>query len=249
MNPIHVNCPECQKLFMVETQSLADGQARFQCTGCEGFFAFNWPQPPDVQTVRSQSFDGKDFIPMGLHPKVNATIKTVVQKTLHTCVRCGVQSDVDYKECPKCGVLFERIITAKPPQPVVPPSGPEVMSAWDAVKSQYIDDKRHEFFILICLNRDNLAFASSQYRAILAVNPHDEIALRMQTRIIELATATYVATLQKPNKKQPLRVTGIITGVAGLLILLGLFLPQARGLVAVGCAILVFIFAFRNLNN
>ena len=85
----------------------------------------------------------------------------------------------------------------------------EVLAAWEAVKANYGDEKRHESFIQLCLSRENLPFASTQYRTILLANPAEDIAKRMQNRIVDLATTTYIAAqttmreTEAPRFKKP----------------------------------------------
>jgi len=129
----------------------------------------------------------------------------------------------------------------------MPPAGEEVVAMWEAVKTHYDDEKRHERFIQLCLSRNNLPFASSQYRTILLANPTEEIANRMQNRIVELATMTYIATqsnLRKPLNKS-WRMSGFVLFIGLVLVVAGALTPQARSLIAVGCSLLAFVVILR----
>jgi len=140
-------------------------------------FAFNWPQPPEVTAVIARPIGGEETIS-----------KTKV------CVRCGAKIEATFTECPKCGVILDKAKKQKVIDPVAKGATPELAAAWDQVKTNYGEENRHEAFIQLCLSRENLAYASSQYRSVLDANPSDDIANRMQNRIIELATLTYVTT-------------------------------------------------------
>jgi hypothetical protein len=116
-------------------------------------------------------------------------------------------------------------------------------ASWDAGKANYADESRHEGFIQLCLSRENLAYASTQYRAVLDANPSEDIANRMQNRIIELATFSYITA--QTEEKKPGRFAGlakVMTVVSGIIIASGILIPQARPMIAVGASILVFIF-------
>ncbi len=235
MNPVQVNCPECQKLFVVREEDLTTEQPKFQCTGCAGLFTFEWPQQPGVIKILPRKLQ-PDFKQAPLPPKAKAT---------QTCINCNAKCDADYQECPKCGVIFEKVKKIRPPQPIQTAQSPQILSAWEDVKNNYVDVKKHESFIQLCLGKDNLVFASSRYKAVLLANPHDDIALRMQNRIIEIATQTYLGA---HAHKAPAKRRGLFTyalSSSAVLMIVGLVFPQARSLIAVGCAVIVFVLSLR----
>lgn len=232
MNPIQVSCPGCQKLYFVRPEDLSPGESHFQCTACSKMFAFTWPQPPQVNIVAARLVDndGKQGV---VPPAPNKRV----------CVRCGNKVDAKYSECPKCGIIFDRAKKEKKLDPIARGSTPELSASWDAVKANYGDEARHESFIQLCLSRENLAYASTQYRAVLDANPSEDIANRMQNRIIELATFSYITA--QTEEKKPSRWAGIakfMILISGLIIVSGILIPQARPMIAVGASILVFIF-------
>lgn len=236
LNPVHVNCPECQKLFRVDTGTLSSGQARFQCTSCDGLFAFNWPQPPEVTVVRAQILEDGEL------PREDKTKPVGSQ----TCFRCSEKCSESFTECPHCGVIFNKIKKIRPPEPVIHADSLEITQGWEAVRTSYANEKKHEEFILACLVRDNLAFASSQYRAILLVNPSEPMALKMQNRIVELATTRYVPTQGLgPRERRRFSAVQVITGLGGLFIILGITFPAARSLIAIGSSFIAFALLFQ----
>lgn len=226
---------------MVQTDILTPGQAQFQCTGCQSFFAFNWPLPPDSEKVQTLLINRElEFVKAPEPPKAQATVPPVPSQT---CFRCGVKSAPDLKECPKCGVVFEKVKTMKSSQKVIAST---IQVAWEQLANDYSDGKKHEAFVQLCLSQENLAFASQQYRSVLAAQPHDEIAKKMQERIVQMAAVTYLASRGEIDEKPRwfgLTKFGIV--LAFLLIGTGLFSPYLRSLIAVGCSILVFIIAVR----
>ncbi|MCC6276571.1 MAG: zinc-ribbon domain-containing protein [Oligoflexia bacterium] len=246
MNPVHVNCPQCQKPFLVKATELKPGQAQFRCTSCQAVFAFNWPQPPGVQRVVAQVLGPEAFRPAAELPKAQASVNTAEMKSRKPCPQCGVKASIEAKECASCGVVFEKVRRLKP-HPVMPPAGAEVKAAWESVRAQFIDEKRHQDFIQICYLRDNLPYASSQYKAILDVDPNNDIAQRMQNRIIQLAAVTYLEAQTKEVNQTGLGPAkmGLVIG-AGLVVL-GFMLQGAKSLVALGISVWVFIIAMRKL--
>lgn len=232
LNPIQVSCPGCQKLYFVRPEDLSPGESHFQCTACPKKFAFTWPQPPDVNIVKARLVVNDE--------KANTNVP---KPTKRVCVRCGSKVDAKYTECPKCGIIFDRAQKEKRIDPLAKGATPELSASWDAVKANYGDESRHESFIQLCLARENLAFASAQYRFVLDANPSEDIANRMHNRIIELATFSYITA--QTEEKTPSRWAGIakiMTLISGLIIASGILIPQARPMIAVGASILVFIY-------
>jgi hypothetical protein len=244
LNPIQVTCPGCQKLFLVRPEDLAPGEVRFQCTGCTQIFAFRWPLVEEAATVVAT------LVQPPTPAKNSPPAPPPIVKATRACARCGEKVDVKLVECPKCGVLFDKIKKLRAGDPVVKAATPELLAAWEAVRANYVDEPRHESFIQLCLSRDNLAFASQQYRQILDANPSEQLANRMQNRIIELATFSYLSSQQhREGVKKLSGVAKIMTVFASLLMVSGFFVPQGRSLIALGGAILVFIFTARHFNN
>ena len=119
------------------------------------------------------------------------------------------------------------------------------------MKTNYGDERRHESFIQLCLSRENLPFASTQYRTILMANPTEDIAKRMQDRIVGLATSTYVVQASMHDKAPPrFRKLSLFAIVAAVVfIITGIGIPTFRPMIAVGVAILAFVFVIRALNR
>jgi predicted Zn finger-like uncharacterized protein len=272
VNPIQVHCPECQKLFYVRPEDLKAGPVKFRCTACLTYFGFNWPQPPEMTVVQAAIIDPKSLA-KAIDPntiKVKAKVSTGVPPLsrpvsvtpsgksvtdvvppasavrTRTCFNCSAQVDAKLAECPHCGVIFDKVKKIRPPEPVVPPAGPEVVQAWEAIKANYNDEKRHEGFVQLCLNRENLGYASSMYRAILEVNPTEELATKMQNRIVELATAAYLVhdVSAQPNKRIFGLQNFLLALSVGMVIVGGVYAPL-RSLVAVGASFMIFIVTMR----
>jgi hypothetical protein len=235
---IQVNCPGCQKIFSVRPEDLAPGEAQFKCTACSQLFAFLWPTADGSYIVHGR--------PLEIQTK--------------PCVHCGESVARDSRECPKCGVIFDRLKKPKEaPAPVIKvQSSPvknqtfELNNAWSSVKANYDSESAHEFFIQSCLGQENLAFAGQQYRSVLDLNPTDAMAIKMQNRIVNLATLSYLAGKQTALKSAPKKFGTIAKGmilVSSLLIFSGIFSASARPLIALGASVLVFIFTARYFSS
>jgi predicted Zn finger-like uncharacterized protein len=133
LNPIQVNCPECQKLYLVRPDDLAAGDLTFQCQDCKTYFGFSWPQPPGTVMIKANKIIQKET------PQENVSTRAT-----RVCFKCEAKVDASLFECPKCGVIFEKAKKVTAPEPVMGSTNPDVMAAWEAVKTNYGDEKRHE---------------------------------------------------------------------------------------------------------
>jgi hypothetical protein len=244
LNPIQVNCPGCQKLYFVRPEDLVAGEPRFQCTSCNKMFAFTWPQPPEISKVHAWLLKGSEAEKL----KSSPTVSQPTVRAVRTCVRCGQKVDFSFTECPKCGVIFDRVKKVRGTDPVIKISTIELAGAWDTIRDNYENLSRHEEFIQQCMAKENLAFASAQYRAVLDGNPSDDIANKMQNRIIELATFSYITAKSTGDSDKPRYAgfTKLITILAMLFIVTGALVSYARPLLPLGGAILVFVLTARH---
>lgn len=218
--PLHItiDCPFCQKNYLVATKSLAPGQARFQCTSCQTLFGLNW---------------------FGHETQVTTHI---IEKIKHTqkCFKCGFNCEEGSKECPQCGIMFvkeERVAQS------IKTHVREVEIAWKKVKENFNDQSKHEEFVKLCLSHDQLAFASHQYKALLLVNPHDEMASKIQKVIQGLAEGKNELSnnYKKNNILYSLGFTKITVFACMFSMLLGISFSSLRPLVALGTSVLFFI--------
>lgn len=215
---VSIDCPQCKKNYLVATKSLAPGQARFQCTSCSTLFGLNW---------------------MGGETEVKTFI---IEKVKHTqkCYKCGYNYEEGAKECPQCLVVFYKEAKSKAP---IRTNIKEVEEAWQKAKLDYSNQQKHEEFIKLSVNHDQLAYASYQYRAILLVNPHDEMAIKMQKIISGLVeTKTMInSNSKKTNIITRLGFTKVTVFICMFSMLLGFSFSSLRALVALGTSILFSI--------
>jgi hypothetical protein len=142
--------------------------------------------------------------------------------------------------------MFDKVKKLKP-YPVMPPAGKDIVNAWESVREQFIDEKRHEKFIQLCLLRDNLPFASSQYKAVLDSDPMNDIAQKMQNRIIQLAAVTYLESKTRETSAGGWSLAHWAIIVGSTMVAVGVIFPYARSLVALGTSLCVFVIALRKL--
>jgi transcription elongation factor Elf1 len=187
------------------------------------------PEEPKEQAIENKKTPGID----GFH-----------------CPNCGKKNSNGSTECLYCGVVFKKH-EDKETGPKSKVSGNKLLEqSWQAVLDEYANEKRHESFIQLCLQENNLPFASQQYRLILEGNANDETAIKMRDKIINIATLTYVPPKRElPDKRRRFGISGIIMLVGFICIVLGLLNEALRQTIALGAAMIVAGFLIRFYVN
>lgn len=232
---------------MTRAEDLKDGRVRFKCTRCTSIFGFNWPQPPGVTQIEGQLEQAPKFEKGDMPPKASPTVNTTTTMVKRECVNCKKTVSGNLKECPHCGVIFDKVRNIK--SSFASKVSPEMTKAWEKVKENYQDPAKHEDFVQVCLKKGNLVFASQQYAKLLESAPQDELAQKMQQRVVELASITYLASQEREDPKTNNRALGWTLGIGSVLILIGLTSSQARPMIAVGAMIVVFVVALKYLQS
>ncbi len=130
------------------------------------------------------------------------------------CPSCSEPRHLDLKECPYCGVIYDKVI----PKDMM--NGPqanvdiELLQYWQELVADYNNKEKHELFLQRALAKKRLPFASQQYRKLLELNPNDTLAKSMQEKILNLASV--VMMQQKRVVEKPKGV-----GVSNMLVILG----------------------------
>lgn len=131
-----------------------------------------------------------------------------------TCPNCDEPRHLDVKDCPYCGVIYDKVI---PKDMMQGPHGNidlELLEDWQELLSDYNNQQKHELFLQRALGKKRLPFASQQYRKLLEVNPADVVAKSMQSKIMNLAA---IAVMQQPRDVE--KPKGI--GISNMLLILG----------------------------
>jgi len=106
----------------------------------------------------------------------------------------------------------------------IPPLDDQATALFDACRSAWEDDTRHDKFVKYCSVAGLLAAAAREYRAYLDQHPGDHMATRMQQRIVNMASL--LLSTQKPAKKPVTSSRGflIVVGLAALAGIIGAIL-------------------------
>lgn len=101
-----------------------------------------------------------------------------------------------------------------------PPDAPEVVAAWELLRSAWGDEARHATFIELARQREALPLAARCYREFQLAHPNDQVAAGQLARVTKLvqvqmaaAVAARVATARPPYQKVVVMLT-VLTAMA-----------------------------------
>lgn len=179
MDHLHIRCPSCAKLYVVETGRIFSSTPEFQCQVCETRFTFDFPP---------RQFDQAST-------RVVAPREAAIK--MRKCPRCAAENPDGRGECLSCGVIFEKL------EDLPLDSGlrvrPSLVRRWKELLSDYTNESLHHAFIEACREQMAMEYARIQYREIQRLQGRDDIAARMLAQVDAIAS---VVDSQK-NEKVP----------------------------------------------
>jgi hypothetical protein len=94
----------------------------------------------------------------------------------------------------------------------IPPLDPAATALFAACEETWDDEGRHDKFVRYCSAAGLLASAARQYRLYLDCHPGDAVAVRVQQRIV--AMASLQLTTHQPAREPVTRSRGFVVIVA-----------------------------------
>ena len=147
---IDVRCPECQKLYRIDTRDIVSELPYFDCIQCHVTFTVQIDQSVQqkfvVQTLRSQT-DLK-LKEQRLNPEF-----------LKICPKCRTLNLKSTKECHKCQLIFANYQLSQAEDGVLP----SLVKAWNEILKDYHDFAKHLAFVHQCEELQAIPFALKKY--------------------------------------------------------------------------------------
>ena len=98
----------------------------------------------------------------------------------------------------------------------IPPLDPTATALFAACEESWDDDLRHDKFVKYCSSSGLLATAARQYRLRLEQHPEDPLAMKMQQRIVTMASFLLTTHQPPPAPLTRSRWFLVLVGVAAL---------------------------------
>lgn len=134
-----------------------------------------------------------------------------------SCPKCGQSGRAGEAACARCGLTFA-LWTPDKAAEVVQLDG-KAETLWAELAAAWDDEARHDAFLKYCSVAGQLAPAGRRYRERLAEAPGDPLAIRMQDRIVAMATVSFTHHRAPPppvTRNTWFWAVMVLCGVAGL---------------------------------
>ncbi|WP_374029036.1 hypothetical protein [Bdellovibrio bacteriovorus] len=239
---LKIRCPNCVKLYEVESDEIHSENPLFACISCETRFSFEFP-PSDPANILCFPVTVATAAAVSSAAEQQEAASVAVEpgaQEMKSCPKCGALNGRRAKECYSCHVLFEKL-EGLPKDPALK-AQPSLVRKWKNLLDNFENDSLHDEFIRACHELDALRFATLKYEELKAAQGGDPLCDQMIARINSLMM---VGLSQKPVAKteasarpkwQKYMYWGPF-GLSAFLILLGMINLAHRNLIGVGVAL------------
>lgn len=230
-----INCPHCQKQYLIFLKDLHEEANRFVCKACMKDF---WLRRSDFeQSARSTTVAVEP-------PPVATKSEEYIGKIDEKCPKCGGPVQNLEQACGSCGVIGRKYLALRESTPYLRVSE-SLRALWKRVLNHYEDDQIHHEFLSQCLKEKQLRYAALNYKQVQDVLGADQTALEMIAKIQNLTAlelekqkaaqmgASPAAAPSSPVKKF-VRWEFFFFGIGALCVLTGLASPLVRNLISLG---------------
>lgn len=257
---IKVRCPQCFKLFLVETSDIKESHPQFACSQCQEKFWLSYPEclgvagevlgfPMDFPIDRgNQAFAMPNFDWVDANPtKSKETSSSLFHTDLLTqpCPKCQEPYQAGEKECKKCGVLIQGYKKNDLEQNTIW-APKEVKESWESVLLNYQDLTVHRQFIRMSQRLGYIDYAAQKYAQMIEIQGESDGIARQMLQEVK-ARMEFIGTSQpvKIQKRSRVRVFfSFLFVICGVLMAMGYVVPVWRNLMGVGASLLVILLAF-----
>ncbi len=236
---LRTRCPQCSKLYRIDTRDIKSSEPYFDCLVCESTFAFSYPNenPLDVKSR---------IVKATLLP--SEAVAQTRPLDVKSCPKCNALNAKGSSQCGRCSVIFAKLENL--PMDSKIGALPSLVRAWQELMSDYDNISKHMSFVHRCEDLQALPYALKKYRDLKEVQPQDQIAEEMLHRVLGGRLTRPAAWLSK-NPAVKMAMTRIhwarirkLTpwAISGILILLGLMNPSLKNLAGIGASLLFITF-------
>lgn len=188
-----MRCPECRKLYSVESNLLADDVSKFECVNCQTTFFAMKPLLGGSHFLETRLLETQ-FAP--IHHQALSTIDGFVDAPQATARFASEVLAIEERDAAVAREAEDSIRTAALAAPIQSnvakdlemAESIELVALWQAVVDDFQNISAHEAFIARAYADQRLAYASHKYAQILAAAPHEVVARRMRDRVLGLAS-------------------------------------------------------------
>lgn len=238
--PIKMRCPQCLKLYSVHASEIKESRPKFECMSCKTRFWVPFPECCEQKEIIA--------FPLTWLPTEPNNAPNKEAESFSECPKCGASYRKGDPDCSKCGVIFEKYQKSQLKTEFNLSAPSPLREQWEQVMRQYDNLEAHQRFIRECQIKEELGFASQQYKKMLSIDADDDIASQMLAKIVALTQAPVnfmTAKELKTKLAKRFSISGVMIAASLILMFLGYVFPLLRNIVGVGAAMFFFTLALR----
>jgi len=168
---VDVRCPECRKLYRIDTRDIISDSPYFDCIQCKVIFRVE-ADPKSPRNLITKTAHHMHLSHLNFH-ELNP-------EAIRRCPKCGASNLKSRTECCKCGVIFEKYERFEREGGVLP----SLSRAWQGVLQDYNNIAKHMAFVDQCEELQAVPYALKKYEELKEIQPFDQIAIEMHERVM-----------------------------------------------------------------
>lgn len=168
---VDLRCPECNKLYRVDTRDIISDDPHFDCIQCGVTFQVEGHQQDPRQLVTRSA---KKHVTFNLHEQ------SLSPEAIRKCPKCGASNLRSQSECGKCGLIFAKFEKYEKEGGVLP----SLSRAWTDLMQDYNNLAKHFAFVDQCADMQAVPYALKKYQELKELQPFDPIATKMHSQVL-----------------------------------------------------------------
>jgi len=168
---VDLRCPECCKLYRIDTRDIISDSPHFDCIQCKVTFQVE-ADPESPRNLITKTANQMHLSQLNFH-ELNP-------EAIRKCPKCACSNLKSKVECIKCGVIFEKYDKSEREGGVLP----SVARAWSELLQDYNNIAKHMSFVDQCDELMAIPYALKKYEELRELQPFDEIANQMHERVL-----------------------------------------------------------------
>lgn len=221
---VYLRCPDCLKLYVVETRSFRSRRPHFDCQICGCLFELS-------EELQKEQLHSAELLPT---QRLDENKKAPEQD----CPKCGFSNPATSEECYSCQIIFKKWnVPVTKDENAQPPATADIQ--WAQLVEKFDDLSAHYHFLQFCFESGQLDFATSKYKEMNTLSGGDPLCQGMLLKIGNLRLEKKRDIKQQIKNFQWSRLLyWVVLATGGGCFIYGLLHPGSKNLAGLGVAIL-----------
>ncbi|MFP5519846.1 MAG: hypothetical protein ACLGGX_08080 [Bdellovibrionia bacterium] len=185
MEKLRFRCPQCSKLYEVQSSLIESSKPLFDCLACDTRFTFDYP--PSSEQILTK---------IVLKKPAPLSDAKIARNAMRDCPKCGAVNPGSAQECYSCHVILDKVEGLPADKSLR--AQPSLVRKWRDLVNDFENQQLHEDFIMSCHQFDAHRFAVLKYQELRDAQGGDPLCEEMIKRVQALMNVT----LQKQSEQQ-----------------------------------------------